>query len=79
EELSPFFAVARIRVPRQHSWVEGESTREEDRLAFSPWHGLAAHRPLGSINRARRTAYESLASFRRTRNGCPMHEPAGQA
>ena len=44
-------------------------------MSFSPWHGLAAHRPLGSVTRARRMAYPVSAGFRVERNGCPIHEP----
>ena len=52
-----------------------ESTRTEDALSFSIWHGLAAHQPLGNINRARREPYRLSAEFRGQTNGCPMHEP----
>ena len=75
ETLSPFVAVARISVKPQDSWAPAEVAAIEDGLAFSPWHGLAAHRPLGSVMRARRATYESSARFRGARNGCPMHEP----
>ena len=47
----------------------------DDALAFDVWHGLAAHRPLGSINRVRKVVYPKSAGFRRQFNGCPMHEP----
>ena len=47
----------------------------DEGLAFSPWHGLAAHRPLGSVMRARNTTYTNSAEFRGKHNGCPMHEP----
>ncbi len=76
EELSPYRTVARITVPPQTAWSEERSRAGDDRLAFSPWHGLAAHRPLGSIMRARRIAYDRSAGFRMERNGCPMQEPA---
>jgi len=72
EEVSPFVPVARVIVARQDAWHSPESERLDDRLAFSPWQGLAAHRPLGSMNRARRAAYEASAAFRGERNGCPM-------
>lgn len=75
EAQSPFVTVARIVVPPQLSWSPELSARMDDGLAFSPWHGLAAHRPLGSINRARRRAYEGSAQARSTRGRCPMHEP----
>jgi hypothetical protein len=29
-----------------------------------PWHGLAGQRPLGSVNRLRRAAYEELGRRR---------------
>lgn len=76
EDLSPYRTIARITVPPQTAWSEERSRAGDDRLSFSPWHGLAAHRPLGSIMRARRLAYDRSAEFRMERNGCPMHEPA---
>ena len=77
EETSPYVAVARITVPRQDSWSDEKVKAMDDGLAFSPWHGLAAHQPLGSIMRARRATYPKSAEFRATRNGCPIHEPTG--
>ena len=50
KDLSPYIAVARISAPLQQSW-SGHSTEMEDGQSYSPWHCLAAHRPLGSINR----------------------------
>lgn len=75
EELSPFIAVGRIKVSKQQAWDAAESTRREDGLAFSPWRGIAAHRPLGSVNRARRATYQASADFRGTHNRCPVQEP----
>lgn len=77
EDESPYRPVARIRVPPQPAWNEERARAIDDELAFSPWHGLAAHRPLGAVNRARRQAYRAAASFRASRNGCPIHEPHG--
>ncbi|KMO32409.1 hypothetical protein VQ02_23650 [Methylobacterium variabile] len=54
EDLSPYVAVGRITVPPQESWSEAKVRARDDGLAFSPWHGIAAHRPLGSVMRARR-------------------------
>lgn len=68
EEKSPFIAVARLHVPRQLAWSDSESPREEDRLFFNPWHCIAAHRPLGSIMRARKVAYDASAKFRAAAN-----------
>lgn len=74
EELSPFVPVARLTVEPQVSWRHGVSERQADRLSFSPWHGLAAHQPLGAINRARRPVYDFSARYRSDVNGCPLHQ-----
>jgi hypothetical protein len=76
EDKSPFVTVARITVPPQVAWDDSRSSEMDDGLAFSPWHGLAAHRPLGSINRARRAAYPSSVATRSPRGRCPVHEPS---
>ncbi|WP_336485819.1 catalase family protein [Methylobacterium nigriterrae] len=76
EAESPYVAVARITVPRQSAWGEARVKALDDGLAFSPWQGLAAHRPLGSIMRARRAVYPKSSGFRAERNGCPIQEPA---
>ncbi|TPG18565.1 catalase [Sphingomonas koreensis] len=75
EADSPFVTVARIEAGAQKAWQGADSVKREDALAFSPWHGLAAHQPLGSINRVRQPAYQMSADFRGTANGCPIHEP----
>jgi hypothetical protein len=59
EEDAPFVTVARLTLPSQDlataraqkigAYVES--------LSFDPWHALEAHRPLGSIMRARKVAY----------------------
>ena len=79
EEQSPYVAVARITVPRQEAWSAARSRAFDDGLAFSPWQGLAAHQPLGSIMRARRAVYPVSSGFRAAHNGCPIHEPARAA
>lgn len=76
EKQSPYRTVATLTVPPQLSWVNGESEATEDALAYNIWHGLAAHRPLGNVNRARRDTYVFSADYRGKFNGCPMHEPA---
>lgn len=74
EALSPWQTVARLVVPPQDAWSESAQA-DEDSLAFSPWHALAAHRPLGGINRARRQVMEVSRRFRAEFNRCPIHEP----
>jgi hypothetical protein len=74
EDLSPYLPVGRLTVGAQSSWSpEAEAT--EDSLAFAPWHALAAHRPLGSLNRARRVVMAASRQFRAQFNRCPIHEP----
>lgn len=75
EDQSPYVAVARITVPPQAAWSEARSAAVDDGLAFSPWHGLAAHRPLGSIMRARKVVYETSARFRQEHNKHVIEEP----
>ena len=75
QDRSPFVPVARIRVPAQSAYDDEKAASMDDGLAFSPWHGLAAHRPLGSINRARRSAYDQSAAARSPRGRCPIREP----
>lgn len=75
EDLSPYVTVARITAQPQDSWSSESVRSVDDAMAFSPWHGLLAHQPLGSIMRVRRQTYDKSSSFRRERNGCPMREP----
>jgi catalase len=76
EKDSPFRTVATLDIPAQVAWEHGVSEPTEDLLSFSPWHGLAAHQPLGGVNRARRDPYRMSTDYRRRFNGCPFHEPA---
>ena len=73
ENQSPYVAVARISVAPQNAWAAAEIAAVDHCMAFSPWQGLAAHRPLGGVNRARNGTYANSAGFRRDHNGCPMH------
>lgn len=75
EALSPFVTVARIEVEPQPAWNEESVQAIDDGMAFSPWHGLAAHRPLGGVMRVRKPTYEMSSGFRAQHNGCPIHEP----
>ena len=75
EAASPFVTVATITAPVQASWTHDRAREIDDGMRFSIWTGLAAHQPLGSVNRVRRSAYELSAGFRGQFNGCPIHEP----
>jgi hypothetical protein len=64
EQDSAYVPVARIRIPAQSIDEAGKKVRCEE-TAFNPWHCLREHRPLGSMNRARREIYRTMAEFRR--------------
>ncbi|WP_273456836.1 catalase family protein [Nevskia ramosa] len=75
EESSPYVTVARITVRPQPAWDETRQKFLDDSLSFSPWHGIAAHQPLGSVMRARKLSYEMSATLRANLNGSPIIEP----
>jgi hypothetical protein len=75
EEMSPYRRIARIEVAPQAAWSEARSSAVDDGMQFSPWHGLATHRPLGGIMRARKRVYEMAKKFRAERNGRVIEEP----
>jgi len=79
EEDSPFHTVATLRVPAQVSWSLDKAEVLDDATRFSIWTGLAAHQPLGGVNRARNDTYSMSADFRSRFNGCPIHEPSAAA
>jgi hypothetical protein len=75
EDESPYVAVARITAVPQDSWSDAMRDLVEEHSAFNPWTGLAAHRPLGSIMRARRPAYAAAREYRSESNGVDIKEP----
>ena len=74
EDESPYKTVARIRLPKQEAYSEARQQYVE-RLSFSVAHCLEAHRPLGSVMRARLKAYPEMARVRRQGNNQPLTEP----
>lgn len=67
EVVSPFVPVATLRIPKQDFDTLSRNQRGEN-MRFSPWHSLPVHRPLGSINRARRLVYHTISELRRRVN-----------
>lgn len=55
-----------ISIPAQD--VDPKSAMAEN-VAFSPWHTIKGHEPIGAINRAREPVYESMSMLRRRLNG----------
>jgi hypothetical protein len=64
-----------IGLPKGLALKEALLRRIDDGMRFSVWTGLQAHRPLGAVNRVRRSAYEMSADFRGRVGGYPMREP----
>ena len=75
EHHSPYVAVARLRLPRQEAYSPARVAYVDDALSFCVSHSLAAHRPLGSIQRARMACYPAMSKARREANGRPLIEP----
>jgi hypothetical protein len=76
ERMSPYVTVARLRLPAQRFDSDAQLAFA-DVLRYNPWHSLAAHRPLGNSNRARRRMYAELATLRQSMNSAPHVEPTG--
>lgn len=64
EEANSYVNVARINIQVPQSPHTPETLEQCEKLAFSPWHALAVHRPLGGINRLRRKVYSNSAGHR---------------
>lgn len=79
EEKSPWQTVARLSVTPQDSYSDARQLFVDERLSFSPWHALEAHRPLGGIMRARLKAYEEAIKYRAQRNERERTEPSNIA
>lgn len=74
EQLSPFTTVATLHIPAQAFDTPAQQTFCEH-LSFTPWHSLPEHKPLGSINRTRKTVYQIISKLRHSLNNAPRQEP----
>ena len=77
EDESPYRTVAVLRLPRQDAYSRERQAYFDERLTFRPAHSLAAHRPLGSVMRARLQVYRALSAFRHRENGVVEAVPSG--
>jgi len=65
ESKFPFVKVAKITIPAPQNDIDSPSGREHcENLVFTPWHSLADHQPLGSINRLRKGVYIASKTHR---------------
>lgn len=74
--LSPFQPVATLEFGPQRAYTPTRQVYGDDTLSFNPWNGVQAHRPLGSIMRVRKAAYDRSTRFRHDMNARPRTEPA---
>jgi hypothetical protein len=72
ESDSPFVRVARLDIPAQQFDQNNDVC---ENLSFNPWHSLPEHRPIGVMNRIRKSVYLEIARYRREKNGATLCEP----
>lgn len=66
---SQYRTVAIIRIPKQDAYSAERQRYFDEVMTFRPAHSLAAHRPLGSVMRARLQVYKALSDLRHRENG----------
>ncbi|MEB3233035.1 MAG: hypothetical protein VKJ64_18665 [Leptolyngbyaceae bacterium] len=76
EAEAPFFTVGRLTVESQIISSEAQQGFAEN-IQFSPWNGLAVHRPIGALNRLRRIVYPLVAGYRHRNRHVEYQEPTG--
>jgi hypothetical protein len=74
EARSPFRRVATITIPPQTFESSAQMAFAEN-IAYTPWHTLPEHAPLGAINRVRRIVYEGVSRLRHELNGVRDADP----
>ncbi|PSN19518.1 catalase [filamentous cyanobacterium CCP5] len=76
ESAAPFVTVGRLTV--SHQVIDFENQCEFcENLRFSPWNGLAVHRPIGALNRLRSGIYRQVGEYRLGQRGVEYQEPTG--
>ena len=73
ESDAPFEAIAQLVIPKQDLRTASAKEAEilVDNLDFNPWNTTEEFRPLGNLNRARRTVYQASANYRSGRTDQP--------
>jgi catalase len=69
-EKAPFVPVGQIIIPKQlfDTAVLNEAC---EKMTYNPWHTIAEHKPLGTINRMRRVVYQTISTLRSEMNSKP--------
>jgi hypothetical protein len=74
EAQFPFKPVATIDIPQQSFNTPNQNSFCEN-LSFNPWRALPEHKPLGAINRMRKSIYQHISKARRKFNKVESREP----
>jgi len=74
ESVSKPEHAASITIPLQDV-TSPERDRLCEDLSFNPWHALAEHKPLGTVNRVRKSIYLKMSERRHQLNLAPKREP----
>lgn len=75
EDASPYRRVAVLELPAQETFSAARRVFAEDVMSWRPMFGRTDLRPLGSINRVRRAAYQQLGDFRHALNARDEVDP----
>lgn len=73
-DVSPYRTVATLDIPKQSFDTDGRRKMCE-LMSFNPWHTRAEHRPLGGINRVRKSVYSAISNLRHALAGKRTLEP----
>ena len=68
DKVAECVPLARVEIPPQ-DFTSNERVSLAEHMIFTPWHALEAHKPLGSLNRARLLTYVAAAEERSLLNG----------
>jgi hypothetical protein len=77
ESVSKPQHIAKIVIPAQQL-LSAERDWFCENLSFNPWHCLRAHKPLGAVNRVRKSVYLAISQHRHALNRAPMTEPTAE-
>lgn len=77
EQEAPFLTVGRLTVGHQVVNYQSQCDFCEN-LRFSPWNGLAVHRPVGALNRLRESVYAIVGQYRHQKQNLDYQEPTGK-
>ncbi len=67
EDSAPFTPVATLTIEDQ-PFTDATAVAACETMRFNPWQSLAAHKPLGGINRVRRPVYAEIGDYRAEQN-----------